>query len=476
MLNATIPNELRWCAPKSRGLATSPRPSLGLCLSLVEMILETANEATRYFLNLKDEESGLPYWYSIEDDTRLALSLLSIHGKNVMILEPEVRTWALEKLKEEIESPVKYNGSNSTLPSEWLKEIITGTFCNAECDIGMGLDARIARKSVAEFQFSKDENSVCYRQDMLCVQDLVVPHKLSGGLDFDLLIPALLILVRRDENWREGTSISTQILLNVVCDMAGRKTDVEPKFMFDGATVMRQCALADNFQATSFLVGGKNGLILECADVVISSLGVTMKVAEVALFAGSVVEMEKIVIQSYHEFPIQEKTEFIPNESHHHLLWLLQQHVLNVRTYGEFSPTSNNRGKINPVFAGRVCFRAWICLTHPSLQKVSAKWLEGWLRRNLELVCGKSTKRLACAALVRVLLWTVEASELDLSDGDDDPLLAALVGFDGRFMAELAQACCGLIESIPPHLAEEIMSGLGGSNLFSFETGLLNAV
>ena len=98
------------------------------------------------------------------------------------------------------------------------------------------------------------------------------------------------------------------------------------------------------------------------------------------------------------------------------------------------------------------------------------------MRHKLELTKETSPRRLACAALVRTLLWADEAAELDLGDGgDDEPLLAAVLGFDGRFMAELAQACCGLIQSIPPHLAEELMSSFGGSNMFSFEASLINS-
>jgi len=42
MLNATIPNELRWRAPKSRGLSPFPRPSVGLFLALVGIIFRIA--------------------------------------------------------------------------------------------------------------------------------------------------------------------------------------------------------------------------------------------------------------------------------------------------------------------------------------------------------------------------------------------------------------------------------------------------
>jgi len=475
MLNATIPNELRWRSPKTRGLAESPRPSLSLCLAIVGMILESANEATRYFLNLRDEDSCLPYWFSIDDQTRLALSILSIHGKFVVLQEPEVRSWALEKLKDEVHSSVDFNNVQYDLPSEWLKEIVTGAFCNAGCDIGLGFDSSVLRKSEA-FESTRDEYNSCYRQDMLRIENLLNPQKNSGGLDYDLLIAALLILVQRDEKWRDGTSIPTQILLNAVCDKAGRKTGIDQKFIFDGATMMRLCALSENYQATAFLIGGKNGIILECADIIISNLGLSMNEAELLLFAGSVNEMKDFVTRIYRKVQIEKKqfAEFFPSESQQHLLWLLEQYSMNVRKYGEFNAAINSM-RVNPVFAGRVCFRAWICLTQPSNKESSAKWLEKWLRNKLGLNNGVSSKRLACAALVRILLWADEASGLELTDGDEEPLLAVLLGLNGRFMAELAHACCGMIESIPFHLADEIMSGLGGSNLFFFEYELLNA-
>lgn len=475
MLNATIPNELRWRAPKVRGLASSPRPSLGLFLALVDIILESTDEATRYFLNMMDEETDLSYWNSIDDDTKLALSLLSIRGKHVLLLEPEVRAWVLSQLKHEIESPTYsgYNVKGPLLPDGWLKEVVTGAFCNAECDIGMGLDAISVASPTPKSESSSSIEVTCYRQDMIRVQDLLVPQQHSGGLDFDIVIPALLILARRSCDWRD--QISTQTLLNTVCDKAGRKSNIEPKFVFDSATVMRQCALSENLQAAAFLIGGKKGLVLECADLLVSELTMTVKDAEMALFVGSLVELKSAAIPVHEGAELQEGlTSFTPNPSYQHLVWLLDKYVLNVQTYGEFD-SSSRAGAINPVFAGRVIFRAWFCLTHPSILSSSAKWLEGWLRKKLELKNGKSAKRLACAALVRTLIWADETEGLDLNDGDDEPLLAAVMQFDGRFMAELAQACCGLIQSIPPHLAEELMSSFGGANVYSIDASLINS-
>jgi hypothetical protein len=352
MLNATIPNELRWRPPHVRGVATAPRPPLGLFLAIVDIILESTSDATRFFLDLIDEESGFAYWFSIEDDTRLALSLFSIHGKHVMIQQPEVRAWILERLKVVIETTNDRTYGDHNLPDDWLREVIAGVFCNAECDIGLGLEG--IRNSAMGPSLCADNE--CYRQEMLCVQDLLIAKEGSGGLDFDILIPSLLLLCTRDQDWREGSSISTQILLNTVCDLAGRKTNVDPRFLFDARTVMRQCGLAENIQAAAFLIGGRNGLVLECADLLITNVGISMRDAEIALFGGSLVDLKEMLAVWHRDHSPEKRvsslSEWTPSTSHHHILWLIQHHVLNVSTYGEFDSPST-RGKINPVPAGR---------------------------------------------------------------------------------------------------------------------------
>lgn len=467
MLNATIPNELRWRAPKTRGLASSPRPSLGLFLALVEIMLESSEEATRYFLNMR-EETGSPYWVSIDNSTRLVLSLLSIRGKHIMLQEPEVRAWVLERLKEEIESPADspYSShmNDCLLPDECLKEVIIGSFFNAECDM-LGLDTILSPTS--------DTEITCYPQDMLQIRDVFAPQEYSGSLDYDILIAALLILANRGcDSWRDGTNLSVQVLLNTICDMAGKKTDVEPKFVFDSARVMFQCALVENLQAAAFLVGGKKGLVIECADLLVSTLGISINAAESALHAGSLVKLKGTVGKMYEGIPMEKEKAFTPSAEHQHLLWIIQERLLNIHTYGEFE--SDAGGKITPVFAGRVCFRAWHCLTHPLMLDSSAKWLEEWLRRELHLKHGQPSKRLACAALVRTLLWADESEDLDLSNASEDEeqtILGTVIGLDVRFLAELAQSCCGLIQSIPFHLAEEVMSSFS-SRFFAIVGGM----
>ena len=122
-------------------------------------------------------------------------------------------------------------------------------------------------------------------------------------------------------------------------------------------------------------------------------------------------------------------------------------------------------------------FRAWFCVTDTQDSSSATKWLETWLRRKLNLKDGVSPKRLACAALVRVLLWAdEECSALDLNDCDDenDLMLASVIGFDIKFLAEISHACVGLIQSIPTKLQPGIISGIGNANvntsaIFSFE-------
>ena len=350
LLNSAIPNELRWRKPQVPGIDSGPRPSLGLFLAIIDIILESTTNATRVLLDLFDEESGHFYWFSIDDDTRLALCLFSVNGRHVLIQEPEVRAWIVEQLKGAIDPLNNGTCSGCQLPDGWLREIITGAFCNADCDICLGLDS--TRQSSTTHI---DEDLACYRQEMVSVQDLLVPQDGSGGLDFDILIPCLLLLSTRHKTWREGSSISTQVLLNTLCDLAGRKTLCLPRFLFDGRTVMRQCALAENIQAAAFLVGGRSGLILECADLLITKLGITMKEAEIALFGGAISELKEFAIKwdkrRCGDSSIS-SLAWSPSESQRHVLWLIEHHIINVSTYGDFDSATN--GRMTPVTAGRI--------------------------------------------------------------------------------------------------------------------------
>lgn len=346
LLNSAIPNELRWRQPHPRGAATGPRPSLGLFVAVVQIIIESRGEATRALLDLFDEESGQPYWLSIQDDTRLALCIFSVNGKYLFIQEPECRAWILELLSEAIDSR---NNRTGSIPDEWLSEVITGVFCNAECDISLGLDSRKSVQSRCT-----EEYLGCYREQMEHVRDLLVPQDDSGGLDFDILIPSLLLLTARGKAWREG--MSSQVVLNAVSDLAGRKLSCDPRFIFDGRTVMQQCAKAENVQAASFLVGGRSGLVLECADLLLEAeIDISMKNAEIALFGGSLRELKEIMATLDYTKNLDADSirhDWTPSKSQFHLLWLIEHHVINVNRYGDFDASS--QGELTPVTAGRI--------------------------------------------------------------------------------------------------------------------------
>ena len=75
--------------------------------------------------------------------------------------------------------------------------------------------------------------------------------------------------------------------------------------------------------------------------------------------------------------------------------------------------------------------------------------------------------------------WRGEAKPLEeeeeVKEEQSLPLLATVIGLRRQFLAELAQACCGLLQSIPPHIVEELMSSCtaGGPNLVSIESSLV---
>ncbi len=73
-----------------------------------------------------------------------------------MIQQPEVRHWILDRLKNEIESPPHRTFHDSYLPDEWLREIIIGVLCNAECDICLGLEAMQKTKAEPSMNLEDD--------------------------------------------------------------------------------------------------------------------------------------------------------------------------------------------------------------------------------------------------------------------------------------------------------------------------------
>jgi hypothetical protein len=281
------------------------------------------------------------------------------------------------------------------------------------------------------------------------IRDALVAGYGSGGLDFNLFIPALLLLEGCNTQWNDEAWVSTRSILHAACSWAGHVTAHEPLFKFDGTTLMKQCTLANNIHAGAKLIGGKNGLILECCSILIEYCGMSMDQAESFLRHDEMISP----LQNKHLSESEKVADdFILNYGHKHILWLLDQYVLNVRTYGAFDSTPA-RGKVDPVFAATVCLRSWYCLTEDQIQSASV-WLATWLRQQLGIDDGSvSPKRLACAALARVLLWP--------SGIDQRKVLADQMRLESRLLVQLTQACWNLVEAIPPSIADELLARNG---------------
>jgi hypothetical protein len=104
------------------------------------------------------------------------------------------------------------------------------------------------------------------------------------------------------------------------------------------------------------------------------------------------------------------------------------------------------------VFAARLCLRTWWSVTRHHTAEATA-WLINWLRKQLLIDEGGklSPYRLACAALVRALIWP------ESPRSSEELVLASHLEIDGLFIIQLSQPCCGLIEALPPFVSQETL-------------------
>jgi hypothetical protein len=437
MINATMPDELR--RRRRGGNATDPFPPMDLCKALVSSIIESSPEAPTLLLALVDEGSRKRFWPSLDHKTQLEYSLISIDDKRPLLRQVEVRTWALKRLQECIE---KENASTALeiSPSHWLKDLTLACLCNAGSNFELYC---FDQKEPLSDTLEEADGAKRHAEEVKASYFCMVAGAALGGLDFNLLIPALLLLEHRGVRWHEDSMLTTQTMLDSACNLAGRHSKEEPLFIFDGPTLMRQCALIGNVLAGAHLVGGVDGLVLKCCDILMKGAGIDMDEAEAF-----------VVDDILHGAMDGNSTTFELTDEHRKTLWLIDEHVLCVRTFGEFSPTAI-RGKIDPVFAARACLRTWLRL---SCSVESSDWLVAWFRRRLGIVVGGvSHKRLACAALVRTLMWPAVDDPTKEVEADSDQLLANALRIESLFLVQLCRSCCGLVEAVPPSMAEDVI-------------------
>jgi hypothetical protein len=434
LLNATIPATLR--NRKVSDLASAVEPSLTMCKALVSLIVGASPDAAELLLGLVDEEARVLYWHSLSHETQLELALVRIREtSSPMLLQTSVRSWALSQLQECLETEGSASSINvyEKMPRRWLRDLVLAVLLNAGCPL-----EEIQPNSLSSTQKSDDSAPEFekYCKTIESAREVLRFSKGEFGVDSDLLIGALLVLERRDVDWWEGAHLSTQDLLSSACYFAGRRSQREPLAPLNAPAVMRQCFLAGNVQAGANLVGGFNGLVLECCHVLVSNVGLEMDAAESFLLSEEVTTDGASSLEAVNGFA--------PQDAHFRILWLLREHVLKIRQYGEFS-TSVARGKTDPVAAARVCLRTWWRIVPDS----ATTWLVHWLRQELEIVDNRSPHRLACAALLRALIWPNNKLE-----GDSDPsaYLGAYLRLPSFFATQLALSACGLVEAVPEDL------------------------
>jgi len=437
LLNATVPDELR-CRQRGDLPADKP-PSLDLCKALVAKIVSFSEDALQLLLNVVDEKSRKPFWESLEHSVRIELVLLRVDGCFPFLRNNEIRSWVVSQLQRGIESNGAISYGRDLLSSEWLSKLCYSCLSNAECPV-----VREISISLPEHDLSSDNDRVddfCTRMENLGRS--LTSGSGSGGLDSDLVIPALLILGLRGDSWHSVSMVTTQDILCTVCDLAGRPTSEVPAFSMNSSLLMRQCVLAGNVQAGAKLIGGRNGLILECCSLMIDEANVSMEDSEAFLVSGDVPGV--VFTKDGNDFELK--------ECHCDLLWLLRNHVLSIKKFGDFD-TTHSRGKLDPVFAARTIFRTWWVLAHTHVEQAT-KWLTEWLFVELEFQANdgsggavSSPHRLACAAIVRSLLWSNEEEK------SSEETMATRMFVPNKFLFDLSLSCCGLVEALPTYVVK----------------------
>jgi hypothetical protein len=181
LVNVAMPDELRCRKPKSPGTSTPP---MALCKAVVFTIVAASPDAAALMLDLIDEESRKRYWGSLSREAQLEFSLIDVDDRCPLLLQDEVRKWALDCLHECVTqeaSPSAVN-LNDLMPTEWLQRLCEGCLLNAECDYG-----RILTYGVSDIPANDDEGTLKYINEFDSIQEALTASSTGGGLDFDLL-------------------------------------------------------------------------------------------------------------------------------------------------------------------------------------------------------------------------------------------------------------------------------------------------
>ena len=224
---------------------------------------------------------------------------------------------------------------------------------------------------------------------------------------------------------------------------------------------MTQCGKMQNVIAGANLIGGHDGFVLKCIDIILTYYNneqISIEIAENYLLFGGNLPLKNRRIH------YKDKTSLL-TESHHRLLWLLETHLLSIDKYGDLM--DKKYGIVDPNFATRLCLRTWLALNCKD-SKDHNQFLSFWLGAKLKFHESNPEKnRLACAVLTRVLIW--EDSNNDFDDDKErqqnstprssSNILAKSLHLDQSFIISLTKNCCGMVESVPPMIDVAVVGG-----------------
>jgi len=460
LLESAAPSEIRGVSDEQ------------LCTPLVRLIVGASSFAPSLLLSLtRTAANGVRqrYWESVSHGQKLILSLLSVEEHYPMLRQTEVRDWVLDMMQRAVCVCANRGDDLETVPSDWLSSLSIACLSNANCRLErllttarLGFPASIG----AENQFG--DNIYLYHHEKEVVKSAFIASSFDlNNLDFNIIIPALLLLQHREQKWHNDGAVSTQALLNHICTLAGRRS-ASSRFAFQGSTVMKECGLVGNVEAAANLIGGKSGFVLKCCTVIRMKFPeVTMDEAEDALLRGDGRCRSRVANTE----DSGDTASFELLDCHRRVLHLLDDYVMCVSKFGDFDPGSARRGGVDPVFASRLCLRLWLILTatcdettsgDSPKRQVATEWLAEWLSYRLRTgEETESTNGLASAALCRAVLWPAECDydHACLSGQAETMVMAEELGFSTKFLLYLTESCCGLIESLPASVVERAFAG-----------------
>ena len=459
LLNATIPNELR---------------KLPLAKEIVKVILGSTPDASSYLLSIV-HSNGDSYWKSIDHDTRMVLSLLRIKNEYPMLKQVEVQHWMTSTIyqimtrnpnAQNIKKSHTLSNMNKTISPSEHEEYLSSTWLRKSCvacleNANSNWEKLIGSKSEYEQNLSShvEENindGLKFIEKKMEYIRSAIAFQADNSIDFGILIPTLLELELRSEIWQKKSFVSTQELLNEICYAAGRNEHNKSQFLLEAGHLMQQCALAGNIVAAANLISGKDGLVLECCDVLMKCLNLNVEESQQILFGKLGIKglVDEKSITSVNIENIE--SSFQITEHHRTMLRLLDKHVLSIRKYGEFE-TNHTRGRVNPIFAGRIIFRTWLHIVK-FMHDIDAasNWMASWLTIKLNLNNNRKRNRLASAALVRILIWPQWDETESQQSNSTNLILAEELRMSENFLTQLTHVCCGMVECLPRSIANEI--------------------